>query len=292
MTSFIDFARVHGVIIKDLYPVERIQRCATVDKPGHKNGAWFWDGVRGFVFDWAGEAKAQWFNDPKVNEWTPAEKRAWAVRRQTERQSQERGYENAALRADVMLRSAKPGSHNYLAMKGFPDERGFIAEDGSLLIPMRSRDGELQGLQVIRWIEADRTYEKKMLPGMRAKGAVFRLGPKTTPEAFLCEGYATGLSILAALRSVGLRASVLVCFSASNMAHVAPMVKGRCFVFADNDKSGAGEDVARKTGLPYCMAPEVGMDANDLHQKAGLMAVAGLLMQVRRREAEVKEGAG
>ena len=143
------------------------------------------------------------------------------------------------------------------------------------------------GLQVIRWVEADRAYEKKMLPGMRAKGAVFWLGDKKAPETFLCEGYSTGLSISAALRSVGLRASVLVCFSAGNLAHVAPLIQGKAFVFADHDKSGTGEQAAKQTGLPYCMAPEVGMDANDLHKSAGLMAVCQQLMKVRRMEVAV-----
>ena len=123
-----------------------------------------------------------------------------------------------------------------------------------------------------------------MKPGMRAKGAVFRMGDKTAPETFLVEGYATGLSVHAALRSVGLRASVLVCFSANNLEFIAPQLKGRAFVCADNDKSGTGEKSAQATGLPYCMSPIVGEDMNDLHARAGLMAVCAQLMAVRRLE--------
>lgn len=285
--SFVMFARAHGLEVGDLVPSDRIRRCVTHEHPRKKNGAYLWDGTRGWVFDWAGEAKTHWYEDPNAKPWTDAEKRAWAMRRQTELQSRERAYENTALRADVMLRSATPGPHNYFALKGFPDERGLIGEDGALLIPMRSLDGKLRGLQVIRWVESDRRYEKKMLHGMRAKGGVFRLGHQTAQETFLVEGYATGLSVRAALHSVGLRGSVLVCFSAGNLVYVAPQVRGRCFVFADNDESNAGEEAAIKTGLPYCMSDVEGEDANDLHNRAGLMAVAAKLMAVRRQERAV-----
>jgi len=282
--SFILFARALGMEVVDLTPSDRVRRCATATHPRKKNGAYMWDGSRGWVFDWAGEARTHWYQDPNAQPWTDSEKRMWAIRRQQEVQSRERAYENAALKADVLLRSATTGTHNYLALKGFPDERAFIGQDGALLVPMRSLSGQLQGLQVIRWIEADRRYEKKMLTGMRAKGAVFRLGMPKAAETFLVEGYATGLSVRAALQSVGLRGAVLVCFSAGNLVHVAPQVTGRLFVFADNDASGAGERAAVNTGLPYCMSDAVGEDANDLHKRAGLMAVVAKLMTARRQE--------
>ena len=283
MTTFIDFARSHGVQIDPARFVagEKIRRCGTIDKPKSTTGAWFWDGSRGFVWNWAGEARPQWFEDPTAKPWTDAEKRAWALRQQTDKATREAGYRNAALRSDIMLRSAVLQPHNYLAFKGFKDEAGFVAEDGALLVPMRSMSGDLQGLQVIRWLDDERRYEKRMAPGMRAKGAVFRIGRPQARETMLVEGYATGLSVAAAQRSVGIAASVLVCFSDSNMVHVAPMAKGRCMVFADNDKSGAGERAAVETGFPYCMSDTVGEDANDLHQRAGLMAVCKLLMEVR-----------
>lgn len=282
--SFINFARAHGVEIHDLYPSEKIRRCGTVDHPRSKNGAYFWDGQRGFVWNWAAEAKSQWFNDASARPWTEADKAAWRAKRAAASAQQSDDHARAALRAAEMLRAAKPQEHNYLHIKGFPEAQGFVAADGALLIPMRNvQTNDLQGLQVIRWVTEERRYDKKMIPGMRAKGAVFRLGDKGAPETFLVEGYATGLSVIAALRSVGLRASVLVCFSTGNLVHVAPMVKGKCFVFADHDESQAGEKAAQQTNLPYCMSPELG-DANDLHVMAGLMAVCAQIMAVRRLE--------
>jgi len=283
MSDFVSFARAHGVEIHDLYPGEKIRRCGTVDHPRSKNGAYFWDGARGFVWNWAAEAKAQWFNDASAQAWTEAEKAQWRAKRAAASAQQSDDHRRAATRAAEMLRSAKPSEHNYLHSKGFPDAQGLVSTDGALLIPMRSLDSnELQGLQTIRWISEERRYEKKMIPGMKAKGAVFRMGDRATPETFLVEGYATGLSVLAALRSVGLRASALVCFSAGNLVQVAPMVKGKCFVFADHDESEAGEKAALQTTLPYCISPELG-DANDLHVKGGLMAVCAQLMALRRK---------
>lgn len=283
--NFIDFARSHGLEISSLVPSERVQRCGTIDKPRSKNGAFYFDGLRGWIWNWSGEARVQWFNDANANPWTEAEKAAWKAKRQAAQASQEQDYQRAAQRASELLRNAKPQEHNYLHRKGFPDAQGFVAADGALLIPMRNlMTNNLQGVQVIRWDEEARTFTKKMNPGMRAKGAVFRMGDKTAPETFLVEGYATGLSVHAALRSVGLRASVLVCFSANNLEFIAPQLKGRAFVCADNDKSGTGEKSAQATGLPYCMSPIVGEDMNDLHARAGLMAVCAQLMAVRRLE--------
>jgi len=282
--SFIAFARAHGVEIGDLIASDRIRRCATTDKPRSKNGAYFWDGARGWVFNWSGKARTQWYEDPNAKPWTDEEKRAWAMKRQTMAADIERKNENASVFASMLLRSAVPGVHDYLSRKGLGNVQGLVLPDGALMVPMRNlATNALQGAQVIRWLPDEMRWEKKMVPGMKAKGAVLRLG-KSTHETFFCEGYATGLSIELAARSVGLSASVLVCFSDSNMAYVAPMVKGRGFVFADNDKSGAGERAAQATGLPYCMSAVVGEDANDIHVRAGLMAVATHLMEMRRRE--------
>lgn len=283
--NFIDFARLHGVEIDNarLFGSERIRRCGTTDKPRSKNGAFYWDGQRGWVCNWATGATVQWFNDPTATPWTEAEKAAWKAKRQAVRESQEASYRQAAQRAAEMIAACKPGPHNYLHRKGFPDAQGLVASDGALLIPMRHlHTNDLQGAQLIRWDEAARVFDKKMVTGMKAKGAVFRMGDKHAAEACLCEGYATGLSIAAAARSAGIRCAVLITFSASNLEHVAQMVQGRAYVFADHDKSGTGQKAAQATGLPFVMSAVEGEDANDLHTRSGLMAVCQKLMEVRR----------
>ena len=45
-----------------------------------------------------------------------------------------------------------------------------------------------------------------------------------------------------------------------------------------------GQRAAIATGLPWAMPETAGMDANDLHQKSGLMAVCALVMRARAAE--------
>ena len=286
MTDFITFARAHNVEIDPsrLYASDKIKRCGTVDKPRSGNGAYFWDGQRGWVMDWSGEARVVWYNDPEAKPWTDEEKRLWAAKRASAASDQERRYQQAALQADIALRSAKLQEHGYLTIKGFPEEKGLVLED-KLLIPMRNvSTNKLQGYQAIRWLPDELKYEKKMLTGMRAKNAVLYLGNRDADETWLVEGYATGLSLRNALRSIGVPASVVVTFSASNMIQVADQIPGKRFIFADNDASKTGEESAKKTGLPWTMADTVGWDANDLHKNNGLFAVVAKIMQLRVRE--------
>lgn len=289
--SFIQFARAHGVEIDPnrLIASDKIRRCPTTEKPKSLNGAYFWDGSRGWVFAWDGEARTQWYDDPNAKPWTDEEKRAWAVKRRMAAVEQERKHENAALHAAMLIRTTSPMPHDYLMRKRLPGVQGLVLPSGELLVPMRNlHTNELQGAQIIRWLPDDMKWEKKMVPGMRAKGAVLRLGPKTATETIFCEGYATGLSIELAARQLRLNAAVLVCFSDSNMVYVASLLtKGKRYVFADNDKSGAGERAARETGLPYCMSETEGFDANDEHARGGLMPVCALLMKARTQEMAV-----
>jgi putative DNA primase/helicase len=85
---------------------------------------------------------------------------------------------------------------------------------------------------------------------------------------------------------VGLKASVVVCFSASNMVAVADQIRGKRFIFADNDESKTGQEFAEKTELPWTMADTVGWDANDLHKSNGLFAVVAKIMALRSKEMQ------
>ena len=281
MMNFVEFAATHNVRIDRLYQSDKIQRVGTVEKPKSKNGAYFWDGERGWVMDWSGEARVIWFESGRAKPWTPEEKRLWASKRASDASAREEEYQAAANKAESILKAAEKSTHDYLRFKCFEDVQCLVL-DGKLLVPMRNvRTNRLQGIQFIWWNGNDRKWEKKMLPGMRAKNAVFWLGDRNSEEVWLVEGYATGLSVREALKSCGMDAAVVVTFSASNLVQVADQIRGRRFVFADNDESKTGEKAADQTGLPWTMADEVGWDANDLHMHSGLFAVVNKIMMCR-----------
>lgn len=292
MTSFQDFARAHGVLIDHLIDDGRIHRCATVEHQRKRNGAYCYSHGRGWVHCWDGEAVTQYFNDPDSKPWSEAEKRALHEQRLARYRQQEQRHKRAADEAKAMLARAEWAPAAYMYYKGFkerlarhakPEWRHGYAHmvDGAMFVPMYSLSGDIVGAQFIRWLPDEQQYEKKMLSGTRAKGAVFRFGNERASTSWLCEGFATGITIKLALEQMRFQDAVLCCFSDSNLVHVSPHVAGRKFVFADNDKSGAGERAAKATGLPYCMAPDIGDDANDVHVKQGLFAVCGLIQRAR-----------
>jgi putative DNA primase/helicase len=223
------------------------------------------------------------FRQALNNGWTPTREQREMVSQprarsqadiEAERAENEKRQQAARFAGEV-IQKCRTGSHPYLDRKGFPQEVGLIDYDGRLVIPMRNiRDH--RRVQSLQWIDAE--GEKRFVPGGAAKAAALTLGRGN--EAWLCEGYATGLSVRAALKSLYRDCRVVVCFSAGNIAHVAAQLSGRRFVVADNDQSGTGQRFAEKTGLPWCMPPTVGHDANDMHLARGLPALASLLREI------------
>jgi putative DNA primase/helicase len=275
--EFIDFCRAHGLVVDTL--VEgRWVRTRTTDKASKKNGAYKYMGTHGFVQNHATMLRVEtWKPDgtaPRVDLQAIAERAAAFERK--ERQN----WMEAAHRAEVMMKTAKVGEHGYLQRKGLRDVPGLVLPDEALFVPMRHvHTNALVGAQLIRWLPEERQWQKKMIYGMKARGAVFRIGPTNVHRTFLVEGLATGYSVEQACRLLRLNAAVIVTFSDSNLVQVAAMTEGHRIVVADNDESGAGLRAAERTGLPYCMPEKIGEDFNDLHVRAGLYAAANILMR-------------
>lgn len=279
--DFVSFARAHGVEIRDLEMGVRVYRCGTVDHPRSDNGAYSWDGKRGWVMAWDGDGLVHWFND-ESQPWTAADKVAANKRREQQRRQNAEKQRRAALKAEAILTGCELKGHTYLRIKGFPNAMGLVTADGELVVPMRALAGDLVGAQLI-WSDPE-GWHKKMIYGMRAKGAVLRLGDHNARETWLVEGYATGLSVAAALAQMHLRACVLACFSADNLTYVAGLIGGKRFVAADHDESGKGEAAAKATGLPYCMPENAGDDWNDAHVLRGLAPLREALRATRMQE--------
>lgn len=270
--NFIEFAASYGLHIEHLIE-GRWQRVRT-EKRHKRNGAYKFLGSVGFVQNHATmENVAIWREGGTGQAVDRAAFRAQLRKANLERED---GYRRAAAKAQALLDAATLGVHPYLKCKGFPKETGFVLGK-ELLLPMRDCVDyrKLNGVQRI-----DPDGNKLFLTGMRAQGAVFKIGNDYAPERWLCEGYATGLSLRAALADLRRKALVVVCFSDSNMVHVAPKVRQPVRVMADNDVSGAGKRAAEKIGFSWVMPPDEGDDANDHMLKHGLRSLVRLIQQM------------
>jgi phage/plasmid primase-like uncharacterized protein len=144
------------------------------------------------------------------------------------------------------------------------------AGDLKLCLPMKA-DGHVVGLQTISDREG---FEKKFLYGQRTSEAVYVIDNKG-PKVFV-EGYATGLSVAAAMHALKRRFCLIVCFTAGNLLKVAKN-HGEGYVVADNDlpnpqadyPGGTGLRVAKETGLPFWLSDRMPEDFNDFHQRVG-----------------------
>ena len=176
----------------------------------------------------------------------------------------------AAMRnAKRMIARASYEPHPYLKAKGFGTARGLVLED-QLLVSVY--DPDIEEVVTVQRIFPD--GRKLFLKGSKVSGCYHQIGRE--PERWLCEGYATGLSVAEALRSIYVRARVVVTFSAVNLRKCA---RPGDRVVADHDPTGTGTKVAEETGCDYWAPPELG-DANDYHQRYGVVELAEALREI------------
>lgn len=236
-----------------------------------------------------GETATVWLKGEQ--EMTAKDRRVVARQIEQEKEQKRAREERAAKVAIRMVEAAQSSTHPYFARKGFPAEKALVVNAGTIrklggdyliagerAIVMPARIGaKITSVQLI-WEDGT----KKFLAGGSITGSCHRIAKGSGPT-WHCEGYATGLTLRAALKSLNRSDTVLCCFSAGNVAAVARNAKGRAFILTDNDKPkpqfdglGTGEYWARQTGLSYLMPPELG-DLNDLHQVHGIFAVQKLV---------------
>lgn len=229
----------------------------------------------GIFGDWSSGLSETWRDDLHRDDEFSAKLLKEARDRERRFAAQERARQAAvAQEAQKIVRDAILSGHPYLARKGFASRVALVRE-GKLVIPVRDA---VNYSNIISAQLVNEAGEKRFLPGGRTRGGVHRLGvePCRAGRVALCEGYATGLSIDAALQRLLPAHAVIVCFSARNLELVAPKFP-RAVVCADNDTSRTGEESAKRTGLKWLMPPDVGSDFNDMHLKYGLHAVIEVL---------------
>lgn len=178
----------------------------------------------------------------------------WAPLSQAERDRQRREREADAERARLEREESKriaaldavnlwhfasrEGRSPYLERKGLKGEACRYLPDGTLVILMLRYDlPREEAIQAAQRILAN--GEKYYTKGFAKPGCALRLGTvdDDTQLVIVCEGYATGLTIRAAL---DWRIPVYVAFDAGNLHHVVPLVRGlhedvRILICADDD---------------------------------------------------------
>lgn len=261
-------------------------------KNGRGDGRVILDDRRVTAHNWqTGVSETIWLRDD-----VPVKERrqiAYEVRQQEEKRKGR--ADRAAKVAGRIIDASVKSTHPYLARKGFAQEQALVIDAaflsrhvgdylvcGERAIVMPARIGQKVTSAQLIWEDGT----KKFLAGGVMSGASHRIA--TGRETWLCEGYATGLSLRTALKSLSRSDTVLCCFSASNVAEVTKQVTGRCYIAADRDKPleqfgglGTGEHWARVAGKPYALPPEIG-DINDMHLSAGIFAVQKLLASTIR----------
>jgi putative DNA primase/helicase len=269
--DFIQFARSHGIIINELPTVGSWKRYPTEDHPKKRNGAVKYMGSHGFVQNHATSTVVSLWKPDSIN--APTDMRAIIIGQAKAEQERKKLAIEATNKAVRMLNDSGYRTHAYLEAKGFPDEQGSVLNIENkrvLLIPMRLGKS-LCGVQQI-WEDGT----KKFLYGQRTSGATFAFDNKGLN--IVCEGYATALSVRAAMKQLKRRYTIHVCFSAGNMVRVAEGLEPG-LVIADNDKSGTGQQAAADIGWPVWMSDLEGEDANDYHRRVGLFGLSQSLTQ-------------
>jgi len=282
----------------------------TTGKNGKGDGRLICDEDRVTAMNWqTGDKVTVWLKEERTAE----DRSRYRQQRQKDEARARVRSTRAAQTAGQLVAAARPDSHPYTTAKGFPDEKPLVItaelvrrlagytdwhgtfvpadylvpEGGTTAIVVPARVG--MAVSSVQLIWSDGT--KKFLAAGDMHGAFHRISTGTA--TWLCEGYATGLSLRAALKGLRRQDTVLVCFTASNLEKVAERVPGRCFIAADHDAPpkakpqqfgglGAGEFYARRANKPYIMPPDAGTDINDLHQQAGIFAVQRLVNELIR----------
>ncbi|MEQ1955989.1 hypothetical protein [Mesorhizobium sp. CN2-181] len=271
-------------------------------KNGKGDGRVIVNDVNVTAFNWqTNETSTVWM----TGEVTAKQRREIAQEIERENRRRVERAARASALASRMVEASRLSTHPYLVRKGFSEEKALVlgaadvlrlaadpahnstgeylvSAGGERAIVMPARIGhKITSLQLI-WEDGT----KKFIFGGAIECASHRIA--TGVDTWLCEGFATGLSLRAALHGLGLRSTVLCCFSAANVAAVARRLSDRrIFLGTDNDKPlpqygglGTGEYFARQADRPYGMPPVIGNDFNDMHQKDGIFAVQRVLTSV------------
>jgi putative DNA primase/helicase len=262
--TFLDFCRLHGVIIDTLPPQGVWRRYKTEDKPQHKNGAVKYEGDFGLVQNHATMDKPEpWHPDAGVDSTPKRDEAAIAARRRKDIEWRERSIRSAQAYWD----QCRPLNrlHPYLERKGLSALgcAGLREHDGVLVVPVIG-----DTLISVQSIFPDGA--KRFWAGAPVKGGAFILTRARTGLTVLCEGLATGLAIYQSVR----HCTVVVAFDCGNLSTVADRLRpqGSVVIAADNDhatqvKTGVNPGLEKARNVAemygYGVAAPQGIEGSD-----------------------------
>jgi phage/plasmid primase-like uncharacterized protein len=280
-----DFFESNGVVnASEIILDGKLHRVDHRDKPGKKT-AWYvgWEvpQLTCVLGDWRTGQKLVYKEGKKKNLSRQEMKevnRAIQERRAIEDKERAEAQTRAAIEARAMWAKAQPDcKHTYLEKKQV-ENYGLRKLDGTLLVPMHDKNGELFGIQ--------RIYEdggKFFLKGQRTTDLFYKIQGDDSVTYF-CEGYATGATIH---EITGM--TTVIAFNSGNLKRLGKLAgeiaKGSEIIFcADNDTQTEGNpgitaaaEAAKLAHAQYCYPvfkdPKDGTDFNDLAAAEGEEAV-------------------
>lgn len=208
-------------------------------------------------------------------------RKAADAERLSQQMRQEQAREAAERASGIWAALPDAGSSAYLDRKGVR-AFGLRFSRGSVVVPMRTADNRMVGLQFI-----DGDGKKRFLTGTAKAGAFHMLGdPGPSPKLIgIAEGYATAATVHLARHT---QWPVAVAFDAGNLKPVAVALRARwpealIVVLADDDRTTSGnpgrtkaEAVVKVLGGAVLLPPlgdHPGTDWNDLQHAIGLDGV-------------------
>jgi putative DNA primase/helicase len=212
---------------------------------GKNQSAWgilFEDCSGGIIGDWRTNERFVW--QSKRSKKTPYEREQFAIHfskaKALEDAKRELAYLEVAKRCEELFDAAPaaPHDHPYLIKKKVKSYGLRVSNNGSLLIPVHSVTGDMQSIQTIM-----PNGNKRFYPGAKVFGGCFMIGVinKNKP-VLICEGYATGASLLEDGNPF-----VVIAFNSGNLINVATQLHEK---LPDIEIIIAGDDDWKTSGNP------------------------------------------
>lgn len=249
-----------------------------------------------------------WKDAPNKVYYSPADLKILQAKLEENRRlalvEQQKRHEEAAKKAEeIWKRSSAIGEHAYLEKKKI-QAYGVQFEGHSLIIPIRSIDGEIHSLQFI--YQQEGKFVKRFLSGGEKKGHFHQIG-KIREDSLICiaEGYATGASWHEATSL-----PTLIAFDSGNLLSVVQAIRLRypahqMLIVGDDDieaKVNVGRQkvtqIAKEQSC-LCIFPEFKSqqrdpqgkaftDFNDLHVSHGLEEIRIQLEALLARQKTIR----